>query len=399
MAIVCHFITSSNDPSHGGMEETLDRLATRLAGNDDLTVIVYTMDLAAHVRSGMPYQVEDLSGERAHFVAPFVEGDRLNGDVPKCPSAESFQINRLLLRAHIEAALASRPSDRHILVSFFFTKFGFTAQLVAQELNLPHVACVAGSDLNRDVASPAGMAAATFVVEHADWIVVRTREQATRLERLFKRAHGISVYNGGLPDGSPRGYWKRNANACVSLVSDCGYSFKKSTQSLVDAFGRLLREGHPVTLTIVGKTAEGQREYWETARKDWNDRFGSSASFHGQVVKEDVECMLLHGDIYCSASLGEGSPNGALFALALGMPVVAPQLSSLADVSDPGIDPVSLFRAGDREDFYSCLTAMISRVRNDPPRTDHQRVESIKRRLSEEESRNWLNVIRTVAKA
>lgn len=381
------------------MEETVDRLATRLAANDDLTVIVYTMELAAHVRSGMPYQIEDLSRDRAHFVAPLVEAGRLNGHVYKCPSAESFQINRLLLRARIETAVASRPSDHHILVSFFLTKFGFSAQSVAQELQLPHVACVAGSDLNRDIASPAGMAAATFVVDHANWIVVRTREQATRLERLFKRAHGISVYNGGLADGSPRGYWKRNSSEYVSLVSDCGYSFKKSTHSLVDAFSRLLREGHNVTLTVVGKTAEGEQEYWAAARKEWSDRLGGSASFQGQIAKDDVECLLLRSDVYCSASLGEGSPNGALFAMALGMPVVAPQSSSLADVWEPGIDPVSLFRAGDRENLYSCLAAMVSRVRNNPQPPDYQRIESIKRRLSEEESRNWLNVIRMVAKA
>jgi glycosyltransferase involved in cell wall biosynthesis len=313
-------------------------------------------------------------------------------------SAESFQINRLLLRARLETALTGRPNDQHILVSFYLTSLGFTAQLIAQELHLPHVACVTGSDLNRDVASPTGMAAAAFVVEHADWIVVRSREQATRLERLFKRVHGISVYCGGLPDGWPRGRWKRNMRECVSLVSDCGYSFKKSTHSLVDAFSRLLSEGHPATLTIVGKTAEDQREYWAAARGEWSDRFGANASFREQVTKEEVERVLLDGDIYCSASLGEGSPNGALFALALGIPVVAPQASSLADISDQAVDPVALFRAGDREHFYNCLVAMISRVQDNLKQADHHRIESIKRRLSEEESRNWLGVLRTVAK-
>jgi glycosyltransferase involved in cell wall biosynthesis len=161
----------------------------------------------------------------------------------------------------------------------------------------------------------------------------------------------------------------------------------------------LLSEGYPVTLTIVGKTQENQQKYWELAKRAWSDRFVGRAFFRGQVGKEEVECLLLQGDIYCSASLGEGSPNGALFALALGMPIVAPRLSSLADVSDPGIDRVSLFRAGDREDFYARLAAMVSLVRGSLQPVDCERTELIKRRLSEEETRQWLSVIRTVAMA
>jgi glycosyltransferase involved in cell wall biosynthesis len=381
------------------MEETVDRIATRLATDDDLAVIVYTNDPPFRRPVEMPYQIEDLSEERAYFSAPLMESERSQSRLNRRFSAEQFQLSRLLLRNRIETRLAARPGDRHILVSFFLTKFGFTAQLVARELGLPHIACIAGSDLNRDIASPTGMAAAAFVIEHANWIVVRSREQTERIERLFNRSYGISVYNGGLPEGRPAGHWKRNRNKYVSLVSDCGYSFKKSTHLLVDTFGRLLREGYPVTLTIVGKIQKEQQEYWAAAQQEWSDHFVDRASFRGQVAKEEVECILLHGDIYCSASLGEGSPNGALFALALGMPIVAPRSSSLADISDPSMDRVSLFRAGDREDFYSRLGAMVSLVRGNLEPVDYERTKSIKRRLSEEEARHWLSVIHSVASA
>lgn len=399
MRTVCHFVTISNDSSQGGLQETVDRVATRLAANDDLRVVVYTMEPASRGGGGRPYAVEDLSGERAHLAAPLM--GQTGGSSPlwlRRLSPEGFQINRLLLLARMQAIIGERPSDRHVVVSFFLTSLGFTAQLVAQERRLPHVAFIAGSDLNRDVASPAGMAAAAFVVEHADWIVASNRDQATRLERLFKRAHRVSVWHGALPEGRPSVYWKRSARDHVTLVSDCGYSFKKSTHSLVEAFGRLRREGHPVKLTLVGRIEPDQAGYWETARREWRGHFRHDASFGEYVPKDQVEGVLLGGDIYCSASLGEGSPNGALFALALGMPVVAPRSSSLADIADPAIDRVSLFRGGDREDFYRCLAGMVARVRQDPRPADRERTEALRRQLWEAEARDWLDAVGTVAR-
>jgi len=398
LPIVCHLITASNDPSHGGMQETVDRVATRLAAAGNITVIVYTSNPALQVPE-TPYQVEDLSEEEQFLTSPLVEAARSQCVPFNGLSAESFQVRRLLLKARIEAALDARPDDRHVLISFFLTKFGFTAQLIAKELGLPHVACVAGSDLNRDVASPSGMASAAFVIANAEWIVVRSHEQARRIERLFDRSHNVSVYSGGLPAGRPKGIWERNGHEHVSLVSDCGYSFKKSTHTLVGAFRRLLTEGYPVTLRIVGQTPNRERTHWEAARREWRAEFGERASFCQHVNKDEVECMLLHGGIYCSASLGEGSPNGALYALALGMPIVAPQSCSLEDVSDLASDRVSLFRAGDRRDFYNRLAAMVALVRGNLRPLDPQRIASIRRSLSEDESRKWLNVVRHAATA
>lgn len=399
MPIVCHIVTSTNNPAHGGMEETVDRIAKRLATDDDLEVIVYTESPARVTPDGMPYEVVDLSGEMAHFTAPLAESRQGQSHGGRYSLPEDGQVRRLLLRNRIESAMAASPSARHVLVSFFLTKFGFISQVIANELNLPHIACAAGTDLNRDLASSLRISAASFVVEHADWIVVRTREQAERLEHLFNRTHGISVYSGGLPAARPRRQWRRNPTPHVSLVSDCGYSFKKSTHTLVDAFSRLLREGHPVTITIAGKIQAEQHKYWTAAKQEWSDLFVGRACFRGPIGKNEVERMLLDGDIYCSASLGEGSPNGALFALSLGMPIVAPRASSLADITDPDLDRVSLFCAGDREDFYARLKAMVAQVRDNSQPIDGERVELIRRRLLEEESRHWLGLIHKAAAA
>ena len=341
-------------------------MATRLAAADGVRVILYTVLPAAPDKASRPYVVHDLSGERAHLSAPLPG----RGDNPLVKlsqlAPEDFQVNRLLLLARVQDEVADRPGDRHLIMSFFFlSNLGFTAQLVAQELGIPHVAFVAGSDLNRDGATPTWMAALAFVVGHADWIVVSNRDQATRLERLFQRTDRISLSHGALPDGSPRAHWQPHRRDHVRLVSDCGYSFKKSTHTLVDAFDRLRREGFPVRLEIVGGTERIESKYWETARRRWGNRFRDDAIFGAYVPKRDVEDALLAGDVYCSASLGEGSSNGALLALIMGMPIVAVRSSSLADLVDPACDRVALFHGGDRSDLHRCLVDIVTRVRED----------------------------------
>ena len=292
--------------------------------------------------------------------------------------------------------MQEHAGERHVLVSFFLTSVGFTVQLVAQELGLPHIAFISGSDLNRDAASPAGLAAAAFVVEHATWIVASSQEQVSR---LFRRSARCSVSPGALPAGLPSAYWEPHAREHVALVADCGYSFKKATHSLVEAFAGLRGDGHPATLTIVGGTDPEQVDYWRDVRCLWEERFGPTAVFRGHVPKAEVEQLLLDGDIYCSASLGEGSPQGAMFAMALGMPVVGPGASSVADLMDPARDRVALFRPGDREDFHRCLAEMLGRVTEDPRAPDRERIDALRQRLRHAEAQAWTEAMAAVARA
>ena len=400
MRLVCHLVASTNDAALGGLPETVDRVASHLALGASARVVVYTLGRAAPGVNGPPYRVEDLSDARACLAAPLPAAPGVASPLRvRRPSPEEFQVNRVLLLARLHAAIEEHPDDRHILVSFFLTSVGFTVQLVAQELGLPHIAFISGSDLNRDAASPEGRAAAAFVAEHATWIVASSHEQAVRLDRLFRRREHLSVSPGALPPGSPSAYWEPHARDHIALVADCGYSFKKATHCLVEAFARLREDGHPVTLTIVGGTDPEQVDYWGAARRGWEARFGPTAVFGDQVTKADVERLLLDGDVYCSASLGEGSPQGALFAMALGMPVIGPGASSVADLMDPERDRVALFRPGDREGLYRCLAEMVGRTREDPRAPDRERIDALRGRLRHAEAQAWIEAMAAVVPA
>jgi glycosyltransferase involved in cell wall biosynthesis len=398
--LACHLVTSTNDVALGGLPETVDRVATHLAVESQARVVLYTLGRASPSLNGHPYRVEDLSEARAWLAAPLSAAPGAAPPLrPRRPSPEEFQINRLLLLARLQAAIEEHADARHVLVSFFLTTVGFTAQLVAQELGLPHVAFISGSDLNRDAASPAGRTAAAFVVEHAAWIVASSREQVVRLDRLFRRHERVSVSPGALPTGFPSAYWKPHRREHVALVADCGYSFKKATHSLVEAFARLRGDGHPAKLTIVGRTDPEQVEYWRDSRRAWEGRFGPAATFRDHVTKAEVERLLLDGDVYCSASLGEGSPQGALFAMALGMPVVAPAASSIADLMDPDGDRLALFQPGDRQALDRCLAKVVRRVREDPRAPDCDRIDALRQQLRHAEAQAWTEAIATVARA
>ncbi len=400
MRFVCHLVTSTGDVSRGGLPETVDRVATHLAVGVQARVVLYTLGRAAPGVDGLPYRVEDLSGAREWLAAPLSAAPGSSSPLTtRRMSPEAFQINRLLLLARLQTVMQEYPDERHVLVSFFLTSVGFTVQLVAQELGLPHVAFISGSDLNRDAASPAGLAAAAFVVERATWIVAGSQEQVSRLARLFRRSERCSVSPGALPAGLPSAYWEPHTRKHVSLVADCGYSFKKATHSLVEAFAGLRGDGHPTTLTIVGGTDPEQVDYWRDARRLWEERFGCTAVFRGHVPKAEIEQLLLDGDVYCSASLGEGSPQGPMFAMALGMPVVGPGASSVADLMDPARDRVALFRPGDRADFHRCLAEMVGRVTEDPRAPDRERIDALRQGLRHAEAQAWTEALAAVARA
>lgn len=401
MRLVCHLVTSTNDTARGGgLAETVDRVATYLAVRAQARVVLYTLRRAAPSVDGRPYGVEDLSEARTWLAAPLSTPTEAASPLRgRRPSPEEFQINRLLLLARLQTAMEEQPAERHVLVSFFLTTGGFTAQLVAQELGLPHVAFISGSDLNRDAASPAGRAAAAFVVEQATWIVAGSHEQVVRLDRVFRRTERLSVSPGGLPTGRPSAYWEPHVREHVALVADCGYSFKKATHCLVEAFARLREDGHPASLTIVGGTDVEQVDYWRDARRLWEERFGPTAAFRGHVTKAEVERLLLNGDVYCSASLGEGSPQGAVFAMALGMPIVGPRSSSVADLVDPVRDRVALFRPGDREGLHRCLADMVGRVREGLRMPDRERIDALRQQLRHAEAQAWSEALEAAARA
>ena len=254
MRFVCHLVTSTGDVSLGGLPETVDRVATHLAVGSQARVVLYTLGRASPGVDALPYRVEDLSGAREWLAAPLSAAPGSGSPLrPRRPSPEEFQINRLLLLARLQTVIEEHPDERHVLVSFFLTSVGFTVQLVAQELGLPHVAFISGSDLNRDAASPPA-----WSPPPSWWSARRGSSPAAGNRSLGSPgsfgAASVSVCHRARCLRLPSAYWEPPTRELVCIVADCGYSFKKATHSLVEAFARLRGGGHPATLTIVGGT-------------------------------------------------------------------------------------------------------------------------------------------------
>lgn len=131
------------------------------------------------------------------------------------------------------------------------------------------------------------------------------------------------------------------------LAEEKGFHF------LLDAFARLIHEGHKVTLAIVG---DG------TARPDLERRrnslgLGNHVRFLG--FQEDTRTIYHAMDIFCLSSLREGLPNVLLESLACEVPSIATDLPGVRQViNEPGVQSL-IVPPGESEPLYVALRQLL----------------------------------------
>jgi glycosyltransferase involved in cell wall biosynthesis len=307
---------------------------------------------------------------------------------------QGYQINEAVLQASLEAERARHPQARHVIVSFSLVRLGYTCQRLADATGWPHIAVVTGSDFACDLSDPALGAAAAHVVRRADWIVALNETHRAALSVQFARHERLSVLHGALPAGAPVSTWQPHDRNERVIVCDAGYSFKKATQLLIGACDRLRDAGRDVQLSIVGRTAAEEAAYWAQFQSDAGRRSRPWAAFGGFMPKSQMEQFLLAGDIYCSASLGEGSSNASLFALALGMPMVCTRTGSLPDLADAAGDWLALVTPGDEAALADALGTMLNKLADKTIDGPHGGVDAVRRRLApQREVEAWIALL------
>jgi hypothetical protein len=390
---VCHFVTPSVDASRGGLPELGRRLARGLAASGAARVVVHALNQTPEDATGDGFDLRPLMPARAAVAAPLAGADASILRLGSLP-AQGYQINEAVLQASLDAERARHPLARHIIVSFSLVRLGYTCQRLADAVGWPHIAVVTGSDFTCDLADPALSAAAAQVMERADWIVALNEAHRAALSRRFARHERLSVCHGALPAGAPASTWQPHDRNERMIVSDTGYSFKKATHLLIGACDRLRGTGHDVQLSVVGRTAAEEAAFWAQFQSDAGRRSRPWATLSGYLAKSQMEQFLLAGDIYCSASLGEGSSNAALFALALGMPMVCTRTGSLPELADIAGDWLALVPPGDEPALADALGTMLKKLAKKTIAGPHGGVETIRRRLGpQREVEAWITIL------
>lgn len=134
-------------------------------------------------------------------------------------------------------------------------------------------------------------------------------------------------------------------------------SAEKGLQGLLQAFANLVQQGVDAELRIVGSGP------YEQQLRSTAQAFGVSdrCDFVGRLAEEKVASEYGQADIFAMSSLMEGLPVVLMEALALEVPVIAPNVAGIPELvvhNETGL----LYRPGDWDD----LGAQLSRLASDP---------------------------------
>ena len=123
---------------------------------------------------------------------------------------------------------------------------------------------------------------------------------------------------------------------------------EKSHETLLAAASTLVREHPELHFQIVG--AGPRRQELEALAASRG--VSAHVSFLGH--REDVASLLAGADVFVLPSLSEAFPNGAIEAMAAGLPVVASSVGGLLDLIDTGHNGI-LVQPGDPEHLASAI--------------------------------------------
>lgn len=386
MTTTVHFCVESLDPRLGGMEESALRLLHLLDCDETTRFVAYVTEFS-EMPETVSTSVIDVAVQVRRLIEPAI--DKL-----QMARREKTRLQVLLMKDAVQRQMASRPADRHLLLSFYLSTAGFVAQHVANQLHIPHIACSRGSDVGREIYNEYALPSVLFVVQRATYVVTTCLEHSTLLDNTCSRRERVHTIYNSLP-GNIRPAWARQKSDRVKLVSLGGYSVKKGTALLLESTAGLLDEGLPLELFVRGRT--NPRAWNPEISEAFVRGYGSSFSLGGVIERSEVQQFLLGGDIYCSGSISEGCSNATMLAFGLGMPIVSSATGALLDIG-AGFSHIALTSPANQKSFAEGLRQMVLQVQGGGPRIDIDRLQqSSKCLLPDFERTQWLKVIRLAA--
>jgi glycosyltransferase involved in cell wall biosynthesis len=393
MGLYLHAIANTCFPQPGGMESAIFRIVSALAGlsNSNATIYVFSSE---YVRSEIP--------ERARVrIVPLREirpDLSCNGVHLELNQTEQFHLDLCSLKQAISASMAGSCEREHIAVSFFAGGHAFIAQEACTQLGIPHILSTRGSDIWRNSSDPFYHSLISSLVSRATYIVTTNKGQKEYIEKSFNVHHKIKVIYNSVTVSNTRVYpafqLPRNSRP-VRLFADCGFSFRKGTLILLDAFKSLENRG--IQLTVCGLDDPGQQKFWTEVRRTYQGSLGSRLVFLPVQTVCQIEAHLHESDIYCSATLGEGCSTARCRALLSEKVIVSTRTGELIDFASSATH-VFLSEPGDLSAFSRNLNAACDAVEMGGLFIDKRSIERAAHELSQErEIELWQSLIKTVS--
>ncbi|MDX6675006.1 MAG: hypothetical protein QOH11_2424 [Solirubrobacteraceae bacterium] len=130
---------------------------------------------------------------------------------------------------------------------------------------------------------------------------------------------------------------------------------RKGHSLLVEALGRLAREGTDVRVVIVGEGPE--RATLERLGRELG--VGDRLALPGAVGQDEIGTWFESADVFCMPSLAEGLPVVLMEAMACELPVVAPRLMGIPELVEDGVSG-TLVTPGRADELAAALAGQLT---------------------------------------
>jgi colanic acid/amylovoran biosynthesis glycosyltransferase len=124
---------------------------------------------------------------------------------------------------------------------------------------------------------------------------------------------------------------------------------------LFDALERLIQEGYPLRLTVLGGGPDGPALRQAVEKRG----LAESVHFAGPVNPANIRPFYERAHIFALASLIEGLPIALMEAMAMEIPCVAPRITGIPELIVDGASGL-LFHPGNLDDLTRALRALVS---------------------------------------
>lgn len=323
-----HFVIPEYYPDRGGIQQSLQRIATSLVD------IFPDSQFTIHV---LETKAEDY--DNVYFVKNIMK--KLSRPLSSSSFADSVkaykQLRFLSLESQIKEQLNRYTDHEHLMISFYASHTGFYSQMVASRFNLKHISSIRGSDFFVNFLNHTSFTSLEFVLEHANHIITTNNMQRDMLLSLYPKIlfGRITTIHNALKGCVPP-YINKHAKEKgqrIRLFTDSGFSYKKGTDQIIDAFMRLFKEGEKVELSIAGDIKEEEKAYWDKRIQSVKESCGES--FRQLGYQDSVLPFMQQADIFISASLSEGCSNSRILALCMGIPIITTDNGAIIDYPFP----------------------------------------------------------------
>lgn len=283
--------------------------------------------------------------------------------------------------------------------SFFLNETGFLTTLVANELGVPVINSIRGSDLHKNVFNYIFFNQIVWALEHTSWATFVSNELRNRAHVIAPSIIGktSAFWNSVFPvDFGALEPLDNHGDKLNKLVIGAVGNFrdKKGIDYLIRACAEL-KDEISTTLLLVGDFVEKEKFYWSNFLKE--SGIEDSTIVTGMLPREQALQYLNYIDIFTIPSLRDGCPNSLLEAMLAGKAIIGSNVDAIGEIIDNGKNGISV-KPGSTSDLVKAISQLAKNTALRKKLGENARQTAITQLSPEVEKENWLKVYNHVLK-